>query len=97
MVRHRAREEAIPVHKLTRIDSYTAPHNIIRGTYPQLIAFLVLNIWPAYLGMPVLLAILCFSKGVKRHPTLANLLAAFIVIGMCVVRAIIASLFSANP
>jgi len=56
--------------------------NIVKGTYDELIAFVVLNMWPSHLGLPILLAIVVFSKTVQRHPTFINLLIAFIVIGI---------------
>lgn len=56
--------------------------NIVHGTYPELIAFLVLNMWPSHLGLPLLLAVTIFSKRVHRHPTFINLCVVFILIGM---------------
>ena len=58
------------------------PVNIVRGTHPQLIAYLVLNVWPSHFGLPVLLAIVLFSKRVQRHPTFVNLSIVFIAVGM---------------
>lgn len=58
--------------------------NIVRGTHGQLIAFLVLNAWPAHFGLPVLLAIVFFSKKIYRHITFINLCVVFIIIGMWV-------------
>jgi len=60
----------------------STPHNIIRGTYPQLIAFLVLHVWTSHLGLPLLLAIIVFSKKIQRHSTFINLCLAFIVMGL---------------
>jgi len=60
----------------------SVPHNIVRGTYDQLIAFLVLNIWTSHFGLPLLLSIIIFSKKIHRHPTLINLCVAFIVVGI---------------
>ncbi|KAF5333689.1 hypothetical protein D9611_002278 [Ephemerocybe angulata] len=55
--------------------------NIVRGTPSQLTAFLVLNIWTSHAGLPFLLAVVLLAKGVKRHPTFANLCIAFMIIG----------------
>jgi len=57
------------------------PVNIVRGTHGQLILYLVLNMWPSHLGLPILLGIVLFSKRVKRHPTFVNLCVAFIITG----------------
>ncbi|KAF8913731.1 hypothetical protein CPB84DRAFT_1832627 [Gymnopilus junonius] len=57
------------------------PVNIVRGTHGQLIFFLVLNMWPSHLGLPILLSIVFFSKRVNRHPTFVNLCVAFIIVG----------------
>ncbi|PPR02457.1 hypothetical protein CVT24_002006 [Panaeolus cyanescens] len=62
--------------------SSVPPVNIVRGTNNQLIAFLVLNMWPSHFGLPVLLAIVLFSKRVKRHAIFVNLLLAFIIAGV---------------
>ncbi|KAF7776136.1 hypothetical protein Agabi119p4_4529 [Agaricus bisporus var. burnettii] len=59
-----------------------SPVNIVRGTHGQLIAFLVLNAWPAHFGLPVLLAIVFFSKKIYRHITFINLCVVFIIIGI---------------
>jgi len=56
--------------------------NIVRGTYPELVAFLVLNMWPSHLGLPLLLAVTILSKRVHRHPTFINLCVVFILIGI---------------
>jgi len=58
------------------------PVNIVKGTHPQLIAFLVLNMWPSHFGLPLLLAIVLFSKRVQRHPTFVNLCVIFIIVGI---------------
>jgi hypothetical protein len=66
------------------MDSSTSsvPHNIVSGTYEQLIAFLVLHIWASHFGLPLLLAIIIFSKKIQRHPTFINLCLALIVMGV---------------
>lgn len=56
--------------------------NIVRGTHEQLVAFLVLNVWPSHFGLPLLLAIVLFSKRIHRHITFINLCVAFIIIGV---------------
>jgi len=58
------------------------PVNIVKGTHSQLIAFLVLNIWPSHFGIPVLLAIILLSKKIQRHPTFLNLCITFIIEGI---------------
>jgi len=59
-----------------------APVNIVHGTESELILFLVLNMWPSHFGLPILLAIILFSKRVHRHPTFINLCVGFIIIGV---------------
>ncbi|KAJ7755644.1 hypothetical protein DFH07DRAFT_821281 [Mycena maculata] len=59
-----------------------APVNIVQGTQAELILFLVLNMWPSHLGLPILLAVILFSKKVHRHPTFVNLCVGFIIIGV---------------
>jgi len=55
--------------------------NIVHGTHAELIAFLVLNMWPSHFGLPILLAIV-LSKKVQRHPTFINLLIVFMIVGI---------------
>ncbi|KAJ3802720.1 hypothetical protein GGU11DRAFT_764766 [Lentinula aff. detonsa] len=57
------------------------PMNIVHGTHAELILFLVLNMWPSHFGLPILLAIVLFSKHVQRYPTFVNLLVVFMVVG----------------
>jgi len=65
------------------MDSVTSlPHNIVRGTHEQLVAFLVLHVWTSHFGLPLLLAIIIFSRKIQRHPTFINLCVAFIVVGV---------------
>jgi len=56
--------------------------NIVKGTHSELILFLVLNMWPSHLGLPILIAIVLFSKRVYRHPTFLNLCVAFVISGL---------------
>lgn len=54
--------------------------NIVHGTHAELIAWLVLNIWPSHFGIPLLLAIIIFRK-VQRHATFINLCVTFLIAG----------------
>ncbi|KAJ3966266.1 hypothetical protein EV361DRAFT_1014934, partial [Lentinula raphanica] len=56
--------------------------NIVHGTHAELVLFLVLNIWPSHFGLPILLAIVLFSRRVQRHPTFINLLVVFMIVGV---------------
>jgi|ERR1700722_17231730 len=53
----------------------------IRGTRSDLIAFLVLSIWPSHIGLPLLLAIVLLSKKIQRHPTFINMCVTWIITG----------------
>jgi hypothetical protein len=64
---------------MTDINSNT----LIRGTRSDLIAWLVMSIWPSHLGLPLLLAIIIFSKRVQRHPTFISMCITWIVSGFC--------------
>src|ERR1700722_3481499 len=54
----------------------------IRGTRSDLIAFLVLSIWPSHIGLPLLLAIVLLSKKIQRHPTFINMCVTWIITGL---------------
>jgi len=58
------------------------PMNIVHATHSELIFFLVLNMWPSHFGLPILLAIVLFSKKVQRHATFINLVIVFMVVGI---------------
>lgn len=66
---------------MTLLDT-TETVNIVHGTQSQLVAFIVLNMWPSHFGLPALLAIVFFSKRIQRHPTFLNLCIAFILVGL---------------
>ncbi|KAH0587105.1 hypothetical protein H2248_005922 [Termitomyces sp. 'cryptogamus'] len=55
--------------------------NIIHGTHSQLIAFLVLNIWPSHFAIPLLFVVIYFRK-IERHATFINLGVTFIIAGI---------------
>ncbi|KAF5322209.1 hypothetical protein D9619_001083 [Psilocybe cf. subviscida] len=67
---------------LTGSGGEPGPVNIVHGTHAELILFLILNVWPSHFGLPVLLLVVLLSRGVKRHATFVNLVAAFILIGL---------------
>lgn len=84
------RVSEIMFHILTWLNSLpglTSPRvapvdvNIVHGTHAQLIAFLVLNIWPSHLAIPLLLVVIYFKK-IERHATFINLGITFIIAGM---------------
>jgi len=59
------------------------PVNIVHASNSHVVAFLVLNMWPTFLGLPLLLAIIWLSRGkIKRHPTFINQCVAFMLIGL---------------
>jgi hypothetical protein len=64
------------------VDIRPMPVNIVQGTHAQLVAFVVLNMWPSHFALPLLLAICTFSKKVQRHPTFLNLCITFILVGV---------------
>jgi hypothetical protein len=56
-------------------------NTLIRGTRSELIAWLVLSIWPSHFGLPLLLAIIIFSKRIQRHPTFISMCLNWIISG----------------
>ncbi|KAF9268233.1 hypothetical protein L218DRAFT_1073564 [Marasmius fiardii PR-910] len=55
--------------------------NIVNGTYPQLITFLVLNVVPSHSALP-LLVFLVLARRIQRHATFVNLMFVFIIVGV---------------
>jgi len=70
------------VPTLTTSTTSPTPYNIVHGTYPQLVAYLILNIWASHLGIPVLLTAIVCCRKIKRHPTFINLCIIFIIEGI---------------
>jgi hypothetical protein len=59
----------------------TANNTLILGNRSELIAWLVLSIWPSHFGLPLLLAIIIFSKRIQRHPTFISMCVGWIISG----------------
>ncbi|KAI5124754.1 hypothetical protein M0805_005388 [Coniferiporia weirii] len=45
------------------------------------IAWLVLNIWPSHLGLPVLIATILLAKHIRRHATFVNMCITWMIVG----------------
>jgi len=75
-------ESAILIRSAGANTTVPANVNIVHGTHSELIVWLVLNIWPSHFGIPILLAVILFSKGVRRHPTFINLCITFLIAGI---------------
>ncbi|KAF7433395.1 hypothetical protein PC9H_005345 [Pleurotus ostreatus] len=62
------------------------PFNIVNGNHSELIAYLVLNIWPSHFGLPLLLLVIMLSKKIQRSAAFLNMLVVWIIVGMCVLH-----------
>ncbi|TFK29254.1 hypothetical protein FA15DRAFT_582694 [Coprinopsis marcescibilis] len=58
------------------------PVNVVHASREHVIVYLVLNMWPAYFGLPVILLAVTLSKEIRRHATFINLCVVYILIGM---------------
>jgi hypothetical protein len=56
--------------------------NAIKGTYPELVAWLVLNMWPSHLGLPLLIGTVLLAKNVQRHPAFVNMCIIWNIVGL---------------
>jgi hypothetical protein len=55
---------------------------LIHGTHSDLVAFLILSIWPSHFGLPLLLIIILSSKTIQRHPTFISMCVTWIISGL---------------
>lgn len=72
----------LPIFHVSSPDSLQVGTSPVRGTQGEFIAWMVLNIWPSHIGLPILIAAIFLSKKVKRHPTLINLCCTWILVGV---------------
>lgn len=53
----------------------------VHGNYPQLVAWIILNVVPAHLIIPAMLATI-FMKKIRRHPVFVSFLSVWIIAGV---------------
>lgn len=51
-------------------------------TQAQLVAWLILQIWPSHIGLPVIVATVVLCNKIYRHPVFTNLCCAWIFVGI---------------
>ncbi|TFK29597.1 hypothetical protein FA15DRAFT_282411 [Coprinopsis marcescibilis] len=56
--------------------------NIVHASHAHVVLFLFFNMWPTFLGLPLLLAIITLSKTIRRHATFINQCVMYILIGL---------------
>ena len=55
---------------------------VVQGDSATRIAWLVLNIWPSHLGLPLLIITILIAKNIRRHATFINLCVTWIIVGI---------------
>ncbi|KAL5487907.1 hypothetical protein ACEPAI_6015 [Sanghuangporus weigelae] len=55
---------------------------VVQGNSATLIAWLVLNVWPSHLGLPLLIITILVAKNIRRHATFINLCVTWIIVGL---------------
>ncbi|EJD01299.1 uncharacterized protein FOMMEDRAFT_135535 [Fomitiporia mediterranea MF3/22] len=55
---------------------------VVQANAAARIAWLVLNIWPSHLGLPLLIGTIFLAKNIKRHATFINLCVTWIIVGV---------------
>ncbi|KAF4600713.1 protein ral negative regulator of transcription subunit 5 [Pleurotus pulmonarius] len=62
--------------------SIDVPFNIVNGNHSEMVAYLVLNIWPSHFGLPLLLLVIMLSKKIQRSTAFLNMLVVWIIVGI---------------
>lgn len=55
---------------------------VVHANHATLVAWLVLNVWPSHLALPLLLLTITLSKSIQRHATFINMLVVWIIVGI---------------
>ena len=55
---------------------------VVQANPATRIAWLVLNIWPSHLGLPLLIGTILLAKSIRRHATFINLCVTWIIVGI---------------
>jgi len=53
----------------------------VKANHAELVAWLVLNVWPSHLGLPVLVCTILLSRKIHRHVTFINMCITWMIIG----------------
>ena len=51
------------------------------ANHDELVAWLVLNVWPSHLGLPILIATILIARNINRHATFINMCITWMVVG----------------
>ena len=54
---------------------------VVKANHATLIAWLVLNVWPSHLGLPLLISTLLLARNIRRHATFVNMCITWMIVG----------------
>ncbi|KAH8118481.1 hypothetical protein DFH11DRAFT_675552 [Phellopilus nigrolimitatus] len=54
---------------------------VVEANQAARIAWLVLNIWPSHLGLPLLIATILLTRNIRRHATFINMCITWMIVG----------------
>jgi len=63
------------------IRSSSTPPEIVKANHAELVAWLVLNVWPSHLGLPLLVATILLARNIRRHATFINMCITWMIVG----------------
>ena len=59
----------------------TSADSIVHATHAELVAWVVMNVWPSHLGLPLLISTILLSKNINRHATFINMCITWMIVG----------------
>ncbi|KLO16369.1 hypothetical protein SCHPADRAFT_823375, partial [Schizopora paradoxa] len=54
---------------------------VVKASHSELVAWLVLNVWPSHLGLPLLVATILLARNIRRHATFINMIVTWMIVG----------------
>jgi hypothetical protein len=57
------------------------PEVAVKASKAELIAWLVLNVWPSHMGLPLLISTILLAKNIRRHATFVNMCVTWMIVG----------------
>ncbi|KAL5527524.1 hypothetical protein ACEPAG_6325 [Sanghuangporus baumii] len=68
--------------QLAALNAAADDTQVVQGNSATLVAWLVLNIWPSHIGLPLLIITILAAKNIRRHATFINLCVTWIIVGL---------------
>jgi len=65
----------------TTISAASPTKEVVKANQAELVAWLIMNVWPSHLGLPLLISTILLARHIRRHATFINLCITWMVVG----------------